>query len=87
MELTARLLGLRQFRKSEVNTEEEPDIVEQIRECEMLLRRNESLFNLEQDQQMIDAHIYEREALMVRYSTLLRRARAQGRRVGAAIEE
>lgn len=87
MELTARLLGLRQFRKSEVITEKEPDIVEQIRECEALLRRNEALFNLEQDPQMIDAHIYEREALMVRYGTLLRRARAQGKRVGATIQE
>lgn len=87
MELTARLLGLKQFKKNEMVTEEEPDIVDQIRECEMLLRRNEALFNLEQDPQMIDAHIYEREALMVRYGTLLRRARIQGKRVGATVEE
>ena len=47
----------------------------QIRECEYLLRRNEQLFNMQTEDGLVDALIYEREALRARYDYLIRVAR------------
>ena len=48
------------------------DTVGQLKECEYLLRKNETLFNMEDEEEMIDCRIYEREALLARYQYLLR---------------
>lgn len=53
------------------------DTVEQLKECQALLRQNEALFNLESEEELIDCRIYEREALLARYSYLLRRIRSE----------
>ena len=53
------------------------DTVGQLKECEYLLRKNETLFNMEDEEEMIDCRIYEREALLARYQYLLRQIRAQ----------
>lgn len=50
-------------------------LVADIRECEMRLRQNEQIFNLKSDEKIIDAIIYEREALLSRHSYLMALAR------------
>ncbi len=85
MELTAILTGRKALGK-EVGTREDAafierygaaDTVGQLKECEYLLRKNEMLFNMESDDELIDCRIYEREALLARYQYLLRRVRAE----------
>ena len=85
MELTAILTG-RKAPGKEVGTREDAafierygaaDTVGQLKECEYLLRKNEMLFNMESDDELIDCRIYEREALLARYQYLLRRVRAE----------
>lgn len=88
MELAEKLFKFGQFKKSEAQNrgsekESEDKLIEQIKECEMLLRQNESKFNFETESELIDAHIYEREALMVRYSHLMRQAKLCGLKVAA----
>ena len=53
------------------------DTLSQLKECEYLLRKNETLFNMEDAEEMIDCRIYEREALLARYQYLLRQIRAE----------
>lgn len=47
----------------------------QLKECERLLRSNETLFNLETEDCMIESRIYEREALLCRHKYLLEKMR------------
>lgn len=47
-------------------------LVADVHECLELMRINEMLFNLESDEDMLDAHIYEREALLCKYRSLMR---------------
>ena len=83
LELAEKLFKFRQFKKSEAQNrgsekEDENMLAKQIKECEMLLRQNEIKFNFETEPELIDAHIYEREALMVRYGHLIRQAKLCG---------
>ena len=47
-------------------------------ECLFCLRRNEMMFDLETDTDLIEQRIYERQALLARYRYLLSRARELG---------
>lgn len=55
-----------------------PELEEDLKECLFCLRRNEMLFDLEVDDDLIEQHIYERQALLCRYRYLLARARELG---------
>ena len=57
-----------------------PTLEEEIRECLEEMRRNEMLFDLEVESDLIDQRIYERQALLCRYRYLQGRARAMGLR-------
>ena len=46
-----------------------------LRECENMLRNNETLFNLETNEIMIDSRIYERECLLAKHRYLISRIR------------
>ena len=48
----------------------------QLRDCLARTRRNEELFNLETDPELIEAHIYRRLALQCEYRYLLRQVRS-----------
>lgn len=92
MELTAILTGRKAGEKQNRTAEDEAfiqrygsaDTVGQLRECEYLLRKNEMLFNMESEEDLIDCRIFEREALLARYQYLLRRARAERAAAAAA---
>ncbi|MGN0707954.1 MAG: DUF2508 family protein [Faecalibacterium sp.] len=55
-----------------------PELEEEIKECLYCLRRNEMMFDLEVDPDLIEQRIYERQALLCRYRYLLARARELG---------
>lgn len=85
MELTTLLTGQKAMEKRETREKTTgldgrcgaTDTLGQLKECEYLLRKNEALFNLEDEEEMIDCRIYEREALLARYQYLLRRIRIE----------
>lgn len=47
----------------------------EMRQCVEEIKRNEALYNLEYEPELIDACIYERQALLARYHFLLRTAK------------
>ena len=57
-----------------------PELEEELKECLFCLRRNEMMFDLEVDTDLIEQRIYERQALLCRYRYLL----AEGAGAGAA---
>ena len=55
-----------------------PELEEELKECLFCLRRNEMMFDLEVDTDLIEQRIYARQALLCRYRYLLARARELG---------
>ena len=55
-----------------------PELEEELKECLFCLHRNEMMFDLEVDTDLIEQHIYERQALQARYRYLLGKARELG---------
>lgn len=55
-----------------------PELEEELKECLFCLKRNEMMFDLEVDTDLIEQRIYERQALLCRYRYLLARAREMG---------
>ena len=55
-----------------------PELEEELKECLFCLRRNEMMFDMEVDTDLIEQRIYERQALLCRYRYLLGRARELG---------
>ena len=55
-----------------------PELEEVLKECLFCLHRNEMMFDLEVDTDLIEQRIYERQALLCRYRYLLAKARELG---------
>ena len=55
-----------------------PELEEELKECLFCLHRNEMMFDLEVDTDLIEQRIYERQALLCRYRYLLAKARELG---------
>ena len=55
-----------------------PELEEELKERLFCLKRNEMMFDLEVDTDLIEQRIYERQALLCRYRYLLSRARELG---------
>ena len=55
-----------------------PELEEELKECLFCLRQNEMMFDLEVDTDLVEQHIYERQALLCRYRYLLAQARELG---------
>ena len=55
-----------------------PELEEELKECLFCLKRNEMMFDLEVDTDLIEQRIYERQALLCRYRYLPARARELG---------
>lgn len=55
-----------------------PELEEELKECLFCLQRNEMMFDLEVDTDLIEQRIYERQALLCRYRYLLAKARELG---------
>ena len=68
------LLSPRIPRDSE-DEREHPELEEVLNECLFCLHRNEMMFDLEVDNDLIEQHIYEWPALLARYRYLLGLAR------------
>lgn len=51
---------------------------EQIRQCVYAMRRNQMLFDLETEPELIDELVYEYQAIQSRYRYLQRKARMEG---------
>ena len=56
-----------------------PELETELQECLFCLRRNQMMFDLEVDTDLIEQRIYERQALLCRYRYLLAKARELGR--------
>ena len=57
-----------------------PDLEEQLRECLADMRKNQALYDLEPEPELVEQRIYEYTALQCRYNYLMRQAREQGLR-------
>ena len=55
-----------------------PELEAELQECLFCLRRNQMMFDLEVDTDLIEQRIYERQALLCRYRYLLAKARELG---------
>ena len=55
-----------------------PELETELQECLFCLRRNQMMFDLEVDTDLIEQRIYERQALLCRYRYLLAKARELG---------
>ncbi|MDR2686851.1 MAG: YaaL family protein [Oscillospiraceae bacterium] len=66
------------MKKKEARQDERGRLIEDIREVRRQLEGNHALFALETDEDLLDAAIYQREALQARYRYLLRLARETG---------
>ena len=55
-----------------------PELEEELKECLFCLHRNEMMFDLEVDTDLIEQHIYERQALLARYRYLLGKSPGAG---------
>jgi len=66
--------------------EEQGGLIQDIREVRRQLEGNYALFAMEADEDLLDAAIYQREALQARYRYLLRLAREQGAVGGISVE-
>lgn len=64
-----------------------PELLEDIREVQRQLALSDARFDMQSDRDLIDACIYEQEALRARYRYLLGQVRAQGLRAPAPYEE
>lgn len=60
-------------RKKEMENPEITELRQEIRNCEFLMTRNDTIFNMVQDEDLIESQIYEREALRCQYNYLLKR--------------
>ncbi|MEG1894796.1 MAG: hypothetical protein RR162_01055 [Oscillospiraceae bacterium] len=66
--------------KGRVKTEKEIEIdglKKELKECEFLLFRNDIIFNMATDDMLIEAKIYEREALLRQYNYLIIRLKGK----------
>ncbi|MCI7254784.1 MAG: DUF2508 domain-containing protein [Oscillospiraceae bacterium] len=57
-----------------------PTLEQELRDCLAEMRRNQLLFDLETEPELVEQRIYERSALLCRYRYLQRKARALGLR-------
>ena len=64
---------MREMLKEELNSAKTrvSELEEELKECLFCLHRNEMMFDLEVDTDLIEQHIYERQALLARYRYLL----------------
>ncbi|MBE6887516.1 MAG: DUF2508 family protein [Ruminococcaceae bacterium] len=53
------------------------ELIKEIRNCEYLMARNEVLFDMTTDEDLIEAQIYERESLRYQYNYLLKQLRCK----------
>ncbi|MFI3169615.1 MAG: hypothetical protein R3Y06_06720 [Faecalibacterium sp.] len=60
------------------------ELEQDLRDCLASMAKNEQMFNLEVEEALVEARIYERQALQCRYRYLLEKARAMGLRVRGA---
>ena len=64
-----------------------PELLEDIREVQRQLALSNARFDMQSDRDLIDACIYEQEALRARYRYLLGQVREQGLRAPVTYEE
>lgn len=57
---------------------ENTQIIDELNRVEEQLRKNELLFNMSEDAEIIEAIIYERRSLQSRYTFLIRQAKEKG---------
>ena len=63
--------------KNRQQNREVEELIKEIRNCEYLMARNEVLFDMTTDEDLIEAQIYERESLRYQYNYLLKQLRCK----------
>lgn len=63
-----------------IDQQEQFQLEQDLRECIRQMQKNQTLFDLETEPELIDQRIYEYQALRCRYGYLQRQARAVGLR-------
>lgn len=80
VELIGKKAALRKAIREE-NMRCAKELEQDLRDCLASLAKNEAMFNLEVEDALVEARIYERQALQCRYRYLLEKARSIGLRV------
>ncbi len=78
--LPARAINIGAAARPDDQALDVPGLEDQLRQCLAGMRRNQMLFDLETEPELIDALVYEYQAIQSRYRYLQRRARAEGLR-------
>ncbi|MCM1055583.1 MAG: DUF2508 family protein [Bacteroides sp.] len=60
---------------------EKTELVEEMERLSELIQKNEQVFNMTTDEQLIEAVIYERQSLRQRFAHLLKTAKEKGIRI------
>ena len=71
------MLNILKKRKNKEDKERE-EIISELEKLSELIKENEILFNLSEDNNMLEAMIYEKKSLQARYIYLLEAARKKG---------
>ncbi len=82
--MVTALLGKKAALRKAIRAENEQcshELEQDIRDCLQSIAKNEQMFNLEVDEALLEARIYERQALQCRYRYLIEKARSIGLRV------
>ena len=65
-------------KKSSRSDREREEILSELERISDMLKKNETLFNIAEDEKMVEAVIYEQMSLQSRYIYMLNQARAKG---------
>lgn len=79
-ELISKKAALRKAVRAE-NEQCRKELEQDLRDCLASLAKNEAMFNLEVEDALVEARIYERQALQCRYRYLIEKARLIGLQV------
>ena len=60
-------------KKTDENNAEVAELKKELENCRFLIERNDTMFNMSTDENLIDAQIYERESLRWQYCYILSR--------------
>ena len=65
------MFNLFEKNKTDENQQEIDNLKSELEKCKFLINRNETMFNMSTDENLIAAQIYERESLRCQYCYLL----------------
>lgn len=73
-----KILNKKKTKKRTESEKERDEILSELESISDMLKKSETMFNIAEDEKMLEAVIYEQKALQSRYIYLLNRAKEKG---------